>query len=52
MTDHQPAACCALCGIELYPGSSCYCMEGRHICPDCLTAYARMLFRDAMEVLP
>lgn len=44
-------AWCALCGIELYAGTQCYCFEGQRICPDCLAAYARILFQDALEVM-
>ena len=51
MKVHGPAGWCALCGIELYPGSHCYRFEGQRVCPDCLAAYARSLFRDALEVL-
>ncbi|MBQ8801865.1 MAG: hypothetical protein IJZ52_06240 [Clostridium sp.] len=50
MRVNAPAVCCALCAIELYPGAPCYCFEGRRVCPACLGAYARILFRDALEV--
>lgn len=52
MREFQPTDWCALCGIELYAGSYCYRVEGRRICPACLAAYARVLLREAWEVVP
>lgn len=51
MKVNEPTGWCALCGIELYPGLHCYRFEGQWVCPACLTAYARILFRDQLEVV-
>lgn len=42
-------ACCCLCGGEIYVGQSYYALEGKYVCPLCLTEYARLYFLPALR---
>ena len=50
--DHQrvwPRGCCGRCGRELYPGDSCWTINGMLLCKACLLDYALGFFAPHRE---
>lgn len=46
MTPYEPvAACCDMCGGEIYKGEEYYQINGESVCDDCVERYARSVLR-------
>ena len=41
---------CSICSGEIYAGEEFYRIDGRAVCPDCLSVYAERLFADKLEI--
>lgn len=51
MSECKAVCLCDLCSTRLFSGDVCYRINGLCICRDCLPAFARDLFKSALELI-